>query len=719
MRLPPGPTLQKIRITDNESIKMNKTALQSLALVALLVPSLAYGGPTFDFNDATTQGWTLDQMYVTATQVKFTPTLGYTLGNTAGTLSASAAVLGIGRTNQNDIYLESPNLTSDAAWQGVGGYSVDLKRLMYSGCVGDLPGVWWAQLQARVIDTADGNKEKLFAEWNGTAFVFHEILTYGQLYHLVWNGWPLSDSRYIIKNVRLRITGPGEMLPECWFQGRWELDNVSVISGAGSQVTVVASDAVAGEPGTGQETGTFTFSRSGSTAAALTVNFTVGGTATSGSDYTALGTTVTFTTGAATATKTVSVLADSTVEGDETVVLTLASGSGYTVGSPASATVTIKDDATAPDTLLSCAGTPGGDFYNRGFYVPQYPGVSLSSARLELSAANAGKYTLTLTVRSNTYDGPILGVSTSTVSLSGDVYDNQPVIFAFPSTPIVKDSRVCFILSLISGPGMSVYYSVPDSGGCTEVVRTESTTPPLDTFRGYGVNLVLTGESSPQALLSCFGPPAGDFYDRGFYVPQYPGVSLNSAQLALSATTAGSYVMTLTVRSNTYNGPLLAVATTTVSLNGSITENQPVTFAFPSTAIAKYSRVCFILSLVSGPGTAVYYSVPSSGGCTGVVQTEGTTPPLDTFRRYGVNLVLSGVNDPTSDLRAAIVRQPAGMYIYWNSIAGRTYTIQTNSNLQLFNALQTGITATPPMNTFGPIVPLPTGRQFYRVMLEP
>ena len=92
---------------------MNKTVLQSLALVVSLVPWLMYGGPIFDFNDGTTQAWTLDQMYVTATQEKFTPTLGYTLGNTAGALSASAGVLGIGKTNQNDIYLESPNLTAD------------------------------------------------------------------------------------------------------------------------------------------------------------------------------------------------------------------------------------------------------------------------------------------------------------------------------------------------------------------------------------------------------------------------------------------------------------------------------------------------------------------------------------------------------------------------------------------------------------------------------
>lgn len=123
-------------------------------------------------------------------------------------------------------------------------------------------------------------------------------------------------------------------------------------------ITVSATDASAGEPGTGLGSGTFTFSRSGSTAAALTVSFTVGGTATAGSDYTALGTTVGFAAGAATATKTVAVLDDATAESYETVVVTLSSGTGYTVGSPSSATVNISsDDLGAPSGVIASDGS--------------------------------------------------------------------------------------------------------------------------------------------------------------------------------------------------------------------------------------------------------------------------------------------------------------------------------------------------------------------------
>ncbi|MEO6567317.1 MAG: Calx-beta domain-containing protein, partial [Opitutaceae bacterium] len=114
-------------------------------------------------------------------------------------------------------------------------------------------------------------------------------------------------------------------------------------------VAVTATDSVAAEP---SDPGVFTFTRNGSTASTLTVNFTVTGTATAGSDYTSLGTSVTFAAGSATATLAVSPIDDLLVEGGETVILTLANGSGYTVGSPSLATITIQDD-DSPSTATS------------------------------------------------------------------------------------------------------------------------------------------------------------------------------------------------------------------------------------------------------------------------------------------------------------------------------------------------------------------------------
>jgi hypothetical protein len=91
----------------------------------------------------------------------------------------------------------------------------------------------------------------------------------------------------------------------------------------------------------------YTFSRSGSTANALTVNYGITGTADS-TDYTGAtpgtGKTITFAANSATATLTIDPTADITVEPDETVALTLASGTDYIIGTATAVTGTITND---------------------------------------------------------------------------------------------------------------------------------------------------------------------------------------------------------------------------------------------------------------------------------------------------------------------------------------------------------------------------------------
>jgi Calx-beta domain len=103
-------------------------------------------------------------------------------------------------------------------------------------------------------------------------------------------------------------------------------------------VTIGASTPTATEGGTA---GRFTVSRTGSTAGALTANYTVGGTAIAGSDYAALPGSVVIPAGASSATIAVTPTNDTGVESNETVVVTLKANTAYTVGSPSSATVTI------------------------------------------------------------------------------------------------------------------------------------------------------------------------------------------------------------------------------------------------------------------------------------------------------------------------------------------------------------------------------------------
>ncbi len=114
--------------------------------------------------------------------------------------------------------------------------------------------------------------------------------------------------------------------------------------------------------------------------------------------------------------------------------------------------------------------------------------------------------------------------------------------------------------------------------------------------------------------------------------------------LYLSALTAGTYTFSLTARGGTYGGSILATAAATVTLTSDGNANVATTFVFPSPGVTSGTTVTFAIVETGGPtGATVFYAVPPNGNpdCP-VVETEGTTPPLDTFRRQGVNVKIEG-----------------------------------------------------------------------------
>jgi len=108
--------------------------------------------------------------------------------------------------------------------------------------------------------------------------------------------------------------------------------------------TVSATDATASE--TQGNSGAFAVSIAPPSLSAITVNVKFDGSATYGTDYNSIATTVTIPAGQSSAMITVVPVNDTKFEGNETVVVTLLTGSGYALGSPVSATVTIQDNDT-------------------------------------------------------------------------------------------------------------------------------------------------------------------------------------------------------------------------------------------------------------------------------------------------------------------------------------------------------------------------------------
>jgi len=120
-------------------------------------------------------------------------------------------------------------------------------------------------------------------------------------------------------------------------------------------VTVVASDPDASE--TGPDPGTFRISRGGSTNTALTVRYSMSGTASNGSDYATLSGSMSIPAGSVSANVTVNPVDGTSEEESETVVLTILTNAAYVVGSPHSATVTIADNDGAAKPIVSVVAT--------------------------------------------------------------------------------------------------------------------------------------------------------------------------------------------------------------------------------------------------------------------------------------------------------------------------------------------------------------------------
>ncbi len=151
-------------------------------------------------------------------------------------------------------------------------------------------------------------------------------------------------------------------------------------------VTIAASSPTAVE---GEAAGVFTFTRTGATTSGISVNFTRAGTATSGTDFTAFSPPTSIIIPAGQQSVDLFVLtgaiADTTPEVDETVILTLAAGTGYVPGTPAAATVVIVDDDVNTITLVAsdavaseAGGNPGALTLSRTGPVTAARSVTLS-----------------------------------------------------------------------------------------------------------------------------------------------------------------------------------------------------------------------------------------------------------------------------------------------------------------------------------------------------
>jgi len=167
----------------------------------------------------------------------------------------------------------------------------------------------------------------------------------------------------------------------------------------------------------------YTFTRTGATTNALTVNYTIAGTATNGTDYATIGTSVTFAANSATAIVTVNPTADTTIEANETVALTLATGTGYAIGTTTAVTGTITNDDFPSLSINDISVVEGKDsnaYLTVNLNNPINQTVSFNYTTTALTATANSDYTTstgTLTIAPNstlaTISIPILNDNTN------------------------------------------------------------------------------------------------------------------------------------------------------------------------------------------------------------------------------------------------------------------------------------------------------------------
>lgn len=379
-------------------------------------------------------------------------------------------------------------------------------------------------------------------------------------------------------------------------------------------LSIIATDATASEAADG---GLFTLTRTGSSANAIDVNITITGSATAGTDYTPLQVPVSFASGATTATVSVSPLDDSAGEASETVIATIAAGTGYTIGTPSSATVTIVDDE------------------------PQVSITATDAAAAELNS-DPGTFTITRT-------GSTAADLTVNVTISGSAA--SPADYAPLATPVV----------IPAGSATATRTVTPVNDTATEGSETV-----IATLAGGGYSVSGTGTATVTITDDDINNP--------------PSVTLTSPAATQVGVPAGVGLVLEATASDDGKPVTPGVLTTLwskVSGPGTVTFGNA---AQPSTTATFSTNGRYVLRLTANDGelqTSVDLTVEAGAASTWTTQNIGSPTPAGsfsetdgTFTVRGGGSNISGTSDQfhfvyqtlngDGDIRARLVSMTGG-----------------------------------------------------------
>ena len=354
-------------------------------------------------------------------------------------------------------------------------------------------------------------------------------------------------------------------------------------------VSITATTPKAFEAGT--VPGVFTLKRDGDLSAALTVTYTVGGTATPGADYVALPGSATIPAGATTATIVVNPIDDTEVELDETVIVHLNTPAGYIVG-PAQATVTIVSDEIPPDFVVSAFGAP-------------------------TSAAAGGTISVTDTTR-NQGAAPGLASLTYFYLSPTATIDASSVLLGSRSVPALAagaSSTGTTTLTIPSTIAGATYYLVAKADGNDALVETQENNNSFPRAIAIG----------PDLLVSALTVPASSGAGATITVTD---TTTNSGAGAAGASTTSFYI-----------SPSFVFDASAVLIGSR---------AVPALAAGSSSTASTALTLPATLSTATYYVYAQADSANAVSEANETNNVMQRSLPIGADLVLLSVTAPAS-----------------------------------------------------------------------
>ncbi|MFT3807559.1 Calx-beta domain-containing protein [Arenimonas sp.] len=391
----------------------------------------------------------------------------------------------------------------------------------------------------------------------------------------------------------------------------------------GGTPTLSIADASTSEGNSGTKTLGFTVSLSQAAATAVTLNVaTSNGTATSGSDYSALSQTgVTIPAGSTSATVNVTINGDTTVEPNETFNVALSNVSGATLGD-GSATGTITNDDTAPTPSLSIADVSTSEG-NSGTKTLTFT-VSLSSA-----ASTAVTYNIATSNGTATSGSDYIASSLTGQSIAAGATSKTFVVTINGDTTVEPNETFNVTVSSVSGATVA-------DGSAVGTITNDDTAPTpslsiadVSTSEGNSGTKTLTftvalSAAASTAVTYNIATSNGTATAGSDYV-----ASSLTGQSIPAGSTSKTFVVTIngdtTVEPNeTFNVTVSSVSGATVSDGSAIgTITNDDTASQPSLSIADVSvaegqigtrKMTFTVKLSAAATSAVTYNIATANG---------------------------------------------------------------------------------------------------------